>query len=230
MDFCYCSNCFAVQIAEAIPADTLFKDYFYFSSSIGTLRDHFESYAKEISSRFLEPEKSTVLEFGCNDGVLLRPLADEKIRTVIGVDPADNVISNINDERIVTINDYFTEGVAENVVKTYGKVDVIMANNVFAHISDIRGTTRAIYTSLAEDGVFVFEVHYLGKVIDDLQYDMIYHEHLYYYSLLSAQEHFKRFDMCVFDVQQVPIHGGSISVFAKTVAFVPKIFERQIWR
>src|SRR5690242_7343843 len=92
----FCRDCYAVQVTDKIPADLLFQDYFYFSSSIGTLREHFAGYAAEVTRRFLDPPNASVLEFGCNDGVLLRPLADQKIRTVIGVDPASNVVATID--------------------------------------------------------------------------------------------------------------------------------------
>ena len=210
----FCRDCHAVQVTDKVPPDVMFQNYFYFSSSIGTLRDHFAHYAAEVTTRFLDPAKATVLEFGCNDGVLLRPLADQGIRTVIGVDPASNVIATIDDSRIRVVNSYFTEEVARKVVADYGHVDLIMANNVYAHIPDIQGTTRAVAAALHPDGVFAFEVHYLGKVIDEMQYDMIYHEHLYYYSLLSVMNHLARYDMMVFDIKPIPIHAGSIRFYA----------------
>ena len=138
MRLCFCKECFAVQIVDIIDPDILFKDYFYFSSSIKTLSDHFVNYAKEVTKRFLNRKESIVLEFGCNDGVLLRPLADQGIKKVIGVDPAKNIISTINDKRITIINDYFTEKVSKEVVTKYGSVDLIMANNVFAHVPDLK--------------------------------------------------------------------------------------------
>ena len=210
---CFCRNCFAVQVIDKVSANVLFDEYFYFSSSIKTLRAHFEGYAAEVTARFLEPAKAMAIEFGCNDGVLLRPLADQKIRTVIGVDPATNVVTTIDDPRITVVNDFFNEAVAEGIVAAHGKADIVAANNVYAHIPDIQGVTRAVRTALADDGVFIFEVHYLGKVIEELQYDMIYHEHLYYYSLLALAKHFDRYDMMVFDVKPVPIHGGSMRFY-----------------
>lgn len=209
----FCRDCFAVQVIDKVNAEVLFKDYFYFSSSIQTLRDHFIEYARDVTSRFLTPECSTVIEFGCNDGVLLRPLADQNIRTVIGVDPATNIISTINDPRITIINDFFTKTVAQNIISTYGHVDMVVANNVYAHIPDVQAVTRAVCDVLSKDGVFIFEVHYLGKVINEFQYDMIYHEHLYYYSLLSAIKHFQRYGMLVFDVKPVAIHAGSMRFY-----------------
>jgi len=209
----FCRDCFAVQVIDKVNPSVLFKNYFYFSSAIRTLREHFVDYAIEVTSRFLHPENSTVIEFGCNDGVLLGPLADQKIRTVIGVDPATNIVKTINDPRITVVNDFFNEGVAEAIVAVHGKADMVVANNVYAHIPDIQGVTRAIKNVLNDDGVFVFEVHYLGKIINELQYDMIYHEHLYYHSLLSLMNHFARYDMMVFDVKPVPIHAGSMRYY-----------------
>jgi methylation protein EvaC len=209
----FCSDCFAVQVIDKVSANVLFEKYFYFSSSIRTLREHFQNYAAEVTARFLKPESSTVIEFGCNDGVLLRPLADQRIRTVIGVDPATNVVETIDDSRITVINDFFNEAVSEKIIADHGKADMVVANNVYAHIPDIQGVTRAVRNVLDDEGVFVFEVHYLGKIVNELQYDMIYHEHLYYYSLLGLMNHFDRYDMMVFDVKAVPIHAGSMRYY-----------------
>lgn len=205
----FCKDCYAVQILDSIDPDTMFRNYFYFSSSIRTLKDHFQAYADEMKERFLTSHSSKVLEFGCNDGVLLKPLADLDIETVIGIDPAENVISTIKDPRIDTICDYFNEKVADDILQKYDSVDLVIANNAYAHIDDIQGTTKAVKKVLNKDGVFVFEVHYLGGVIEGLQYDMIYHEHIYYYSLLSLIEHFNRYNMTVFDIKPIQIHGGS---------------------
>lgn len=210
----FCQDCYGVQVIDKISPSVLFgKHYFYFSSSIRTLREHFAEYAAEVTSRFLTPEKSTIVEFGCNDGILLRPFADQGVRSVIGVDPASNVVKTINDDRITVINDFFNEATAQSIVANHGKVDMVAANNVYAHIPDIQGITRAVRDVLADDGIFVFEVHYLGKIVNELQYDMIYHEHLYYYSLLGLINHFARYDMTIFDLKPVPIHGGSIRYY-----------------
>ena len=209
----FCGDCFSVQVIDKVSPSVLFKNYFYFSSAIRTLREHFVDYAIEVTSRFLNPEHSTVIEFGCNDGVLLGPLADQKIRTVIGVDPATNIVKAINDPRITVVNDFFNERIAEQIIADHGKADMVIANNVYAHIPDIQGVTRAIKNILNDDGVFVFEVHYVGKIINELQYDMIYHEHLYYHSLLALMNHFARYDMMVFDIKPVQIHAGSMRYY-----------------
>ncbi len=209
----FCEECFAVQVVDVVDPAVLFQNYFYFSSAIRTLREHFVDYAMEACSRFLNPEQATVVEIGCNDGILLKPLADQNVKTLIGVDPAANVIDTIQDARIHTINDFFGVPVGGQIESKYGKADLIVANNVFAHIPDINGVTAAVADLLKEDGVFIFEVHYLGKIIESLQYDMVYHEHLYYYSLISLQKHFERFGLSVFDVKPIPIHAGSMRYY-----------------
>lgn len=211
----FCENCYAVQVRDHIDPETLFSTDFYFSSAIKTLRDHFADYASEVTGRFLpEPKSAVVLEFGSNDGVLLKPLAEQRIGTVIGVDPAKNIVDTIKDARLVLINDFFNVPVVTSIENKYGKADLVMANNVFAHISDINGTTEAVEKMLNDDGVFIFEVHYLGKIIQDMQYDFIYHEHIYYYSLLALENHLARHGMVIFDIKQISIHGGSIRYYA----------------
>ena len=209
----FCNDCLAVQVVDIVNPKLMFANYFYFSSAIRTLCEHFVDFATEVVPRFLDPSKATVLEFGCNDGVLLRPLADQGVRTLIGVDPAGNIVSAIDDPRINVINDFFTEEVAEQVVGRFGKVDMVVANNVYAHIPDIGGVTRAVRNVLADEGVFIFEVHYLGRIVQGLQYDMVYHEHLYYYSLLALENHFRRHGMTVFDIKPVAIHAGSMRYY-----------------
>jgi hypothetical protein len=211
----FCEDCYVVQVRDHVDPEVLFSTDFYFSSAIQTLRDHFTEYAAEVVSRFMpEPERGVTIEIGSNDGVLLKPVADQGVGTVIGVEPAKNIVETIADERLTVVNDFFNVSTASQIVSKYGKADIIMANNVFAHISDINGTTEAVNTALSDEGVFVFEVHYLGKIIQEMQYDFIYHEHIYYYSLIALENHFKRHDMVIFDIKPVPIHGGSIRYYA----------------
>lgn len=232
----FCENCYVVQVRDHIDPGILFKKDFYFSSAIKTLRDHFSDYASEVTGRFLpNPDKAVVVEFGSNDGVLLGPFADQGVGTVIGIDPAENIVDSIKDARLNLINDFFNVEVASSIVKEYGKADIVTGNNVFAHISDINGITDAIEEVLADDGVFVFEVHYLGKILEEMQYDFIYHEHIYYYSLLALENHLARHGMVIFDIKSVPTHGGSIryyaakngSRYAKNISSRVKALRRQ---
>jgi len=208
-----CTECCALQLPDIADPGDLFSRYFYFSSAIRSLREHFHDYASEVVARFLDPAMSTVVEIGCNDGVLLKPFADHGVRTVIGVDPARNVVAAIADPRITVVNDFFSSAVAAGIRSRHGPADLVVANNVYAHIPEINDVTRGIAELLTEDGVFVFEVHYLGSVVRGLQYDMIYHEHLYYYSLLALDNHLRRHGLMVFDLKRIPIHGGSIRYY-----------------
>ena len=215
LELFFCEDCYAVQLVDVVDPDVLFRDYFYFSSAIATLREHFVDYSTEVTSRFLDPQNSTVVEIGCNDGILLRPFAEQGVRTVVGVDPATNVVNTINDPRLNIVNGFFDESLAEEIEVRFGPADMIVANNVYAHIPDILGVTRGVRRLLGENGVFIFEVHHLGKLINGYQYDMVYHEHLYYYSLIALENHFARHDMEVFDVKAIPIHGGSMRFYVR---------------
>lgn len=210
----FCPRCYALQLPDVVDPAELFANYFYFSSAIGSLREHFLDYASEVTARFLQPSRATVVEIGCNDGILLKPLADQGVRKPIGVDPASNIVQAIADRRITIVNDFFSSRVARAVRGEHGPADLVVANNVYAHIPEINDVTQGIAELLADDGVFVFEVHHLGSVLRGLQYDMIYHEHLYYYSLVALENHLRRHGMVVFDLKRIPIHGGSIRYYA----------------
>ena len=214
MTFSQCGDCGGVQIAEKINADEMFKNYFYFSSQIKTLQNHFQEHAKYVVDNFIQDKgTASVLEFGSNDGVLLRPLVSEGVAQVIGVDPAENVVQQNQVDGAHQIVGYFNENLAEELLKNYGKQDLILANNCYAHINDINSTTKAVQMMLKEDGLFVFEVHHLLKLIDELQFDMIYHEHIYYYSVIFLLDYFKKFSLKIYKVDEINIHAGSIRVY-----------------
>jgi len=201
----FCQTCALVQLGEKVSADTLFREYHYFSSATRTACEHFARYAEGLINRF---KPRSVLEVGCNDGVLLTHFAG-RAEVVIGVDPAANVTRSISDERITVLSEFFTESTSERVRLEYGKVDLVVANNVFAHVDDIHGLTRAVRDVLTDDGVFVLEIHDLAAMVSEMQYDWIYHEHLYYWSLLALERHLARHGLQIFDVSSVAAHGGS---------------------
>lgn len=219
----FCEDCFAVQLGEFVDPKTLFGEYFYSSSAIATLREHFYDFAAEVSWQFLSRGSGTIVEIGCNDGVLLKPLADQGWKNTVGVDPAANIVNTINDPRISIYNEFFDQNTADQITQEIGRADVIVANNVFAHIPDIVGISSAIKNLLNKDGVFIFEVHYLGSIIQETQYDMIYHEHIFYHSLIALINHFDRLDMEVFDVKPIPIHGGSVRYYVRRKGELPQI-------
>ena len=167
----------------------------------------------EVTARFLRPERSTVVEIGCNDGILLKPLADQGVRKPIGVDPASNIVRTIADPRITVVNDFFGGKLAAAIRSEHGR-PTSWWRTTSTLIPEINDVTRGVAELLADNGVFVFEVHHLGSVLRGLQYDMIYHEHLYYYSLVALEKHLRRHGMVVFDLKRIPIHGGSIRYYA----------------
>jgi SAM-dependent methyltransferase len=206
----FCENCKLVQTDSVIDPDTLFRDYRYLSS-IG-LSKHFENFTNDINSIYGLNNKK-VLEFGCNDGVLLEPLT--KVGAdALGVDPSINVTKIAKDKGLNVITDYFNY---ENFGKTEweSKFDFIFGNNAFAHIIDINSTARAVEHCLKDDGIFIFEVHYLANLIDENQWDNIYHEHIYYYSITSLNNMLLDLGMTIIDYDKIPIHSGSIRVTAK---------------
>jgi SAM-dependent methyltransferase len=215
----FCKDCYLVQVSDIVSADILFKNnYFFFSSAIKTLVDHFNDFAQEIYDRFLKNKTNpSILEIGCNDGVLLRPFAQLGVRA-IGVDPATNVVKLIDSSGIIVVNDYFTEKLAHQIKEKHGTVDTIVSSFSFAHIDDMADVMRGIKCLLKDEGVFIFEIYYLGTLINEIQYDMIYHEHMSYYSLITLISFLKRFDMEIFDVKYVPgVRSGSVKFYARNI-------------
>ena len=134
----FCQDCYLVQVSKVVAADTLFREnYFFFSSAIGTLVTHFKDYAKDVYDQYLNSlPNPSILEIGCNDGVLLRPFAELGIKT-IGIDPATNVVETIDIPGSIIYNNYFTEQLATEIITQHGKVDAVVSNFSFAHIDDM---------------------------------------------------------------------------------------------
>lgn len=211
-----CEVCSLVQVREEVDASTLFKNYFYFSSSIKTLVAHCADFAQEVTDRFLRSTGSpSVLEIGCNDGVMLRPFAQLGVKTV-GIDPAVNVVASIQDKDFDVINDFFNERSAVKIAQQYRGFDAIVSSYSFAHIDDMIGVIKGVKRLLKPQGVFVFEVYYLGTLLDEMQYDMIYHEHLSYYSLKSLAHFLGSHDMEIFEVKFTPgVRSGAVRFYAR---------------
>jgi len=203
----FCPNCGLVQTDSIINPDILFKDYRYISS-VG-LQNHFNDVAQILDNKYGLKDKK-VLELGCNDGVLLEPMKNLGA-DCLGIDPAENIVKLARARGLDVICDYFNYKRAKKH-KFKEKFDIIVANNTFAHISDIRSVLKGVEYSLKDGGHFIFEVHYLKKLIEDIQWDNIYHEHLYYYSLIALDNFARMFGMQVNDFEEIPIHSGSIRV------------------
>jgi len=214
LEIVYCENCNLCQLSYVVHPEKMFKNYPYVTSTTETFKKHFTNMAKEITEEFGLGKGSLVVDIGSNDGLLLRGFKEKGIG-VVGIEPAENICEIARKEGIDTICDFLNEDVVGNILKLKGKADVITGNNVFAHISDIKDVVKNVKSLLKEEGVFVIEVQYLLDNIKNLTFDNIYHEHLYYYGVLSLNEFFNKQEMEIFKVKHVDTHGGSLRVFVQ---------------
>ena len=205
-----CNECKLVQTDSVINPKLLFEDYRYLSS-VG-LTNYFTDVANILNDRYDVKDKH-ILEIGCNDGVLLEPLLKLGAK-VEGVDPAVNVVKIATDRGLMVYTNYFNDETFGDI-KFKSKYDLVISNNAFAHIIDIQSVIRGIHYVLNEDGDFIFEVHYLNNLIDERQWDNIYHEHIFYYSITAIRNMFQKYNMTVVDFEELPIHAGSIRVTVK---------------
>ena len=215
LDVFLCEDCGLVQLGYVVPPELMFnKEYVYVTSVSKTADRHFEGYAEEVMSRFCK-KGDFVVEIGSNDGTLLKHFKSRGAR-VLGVDPSRAAMMAIKNS-IETVNELFTESRAREIVNSHGKAQAIVGANVFAHINDLDDVLRGVGHLLKEGGVFVTEFPYLLHLVDSLEFDTIYHEHLSYFSLKPLAWLFKRFGMEIFDVTETPVHGGSVRLYVKRV-------------
>jgi SAM-dependent methyltransferase len=209
-----CAACGHVQIGLEVPAEILFPySYPYLSGTTRILRENFADLYREcrmiIAS--LGPD-NLIVDIGSNDGTLLQNFKSGGHR-VLGIEPSQ-AGAVAREQEIDTLTAYFSRDTARQVIDRYGKANVITAANVFAHIAEPHAVVDAITDLLADDGIFVSESHYLLPLVETVQYDTIYHEHLRYYHLGALIHLLRRHDLEVFRVKRIPTHGGSIRVYA----------------
>lgn len=211
LDVYFCRNCCLVQLADVVPPETLFREYVYFSGISSDFVEHCRSLVKKVSEKFRLGPDSLVIDIGGNDGTLLKQFRG--VRT-LNVEPASNVAETAEKEGIETVNEFWNRKTALKIRDVYGTASMIIGTNVFAHNDDLDSFMEGVTATLAEDGVFIIEVPYLMDLLDNTEFDTIYHEHLSYFSLMPLEHIFKRFGMKIFDVERLKIHGGSIRVYA----------------
>jgi methylation protein EvaC len=205
----FCQSCTSVQVNTVIPLNTLFKKYFYFSSNIKTLVEHFLNLSKIISKKYLK-NSGKVLEIGCNDGVFLNHMVKKDNIKCIGVDPARNVIKKIKDKRITTYNIPFDFELSKKIKSRFTDIDLIVSSFSFGHIDDMKSVAKGIDHLLNKNGIFIFEIYYLGTVIKELQYDMMYHEHMTYYTIKSLKKFLTKYNLRIFDIEKIKLRSGSL--------------------
>jgi hypothetical protein len=209
----HCRNCELVQLGLAVDPVIIFPpEYPYTSGTTKLLRDNFADLQRESAAMLGLGDQDLVVDIGSNDGTLLSNFQKGGQR-VLGIEPTD--VGDIANERgIPTIKRYFGTEVAREVKREYGPASMVTAANCFAHIEDVHAIVDGVVEMLKDDGVFVTESHYLIPLLDTLQYDTIYHEHLRYYSLTSLKHLFEMHGLEVFHARPIPSHGGSIRVYA----------------
>jgi hypothetical protein len=211
----YCPACSLVQILETVPPEALFCDnYPYFSSFSPALLKHSRDNVTDlIRSRKLNGS-SFVVELASNDGYLLKNYVENGI-PCLGIDPADGPARSAVANGVPTLCDFFTQQLAERLRGDGKSADVIHANNVLAHVADTNGFVRGIATLLKSDGVAVIEFPYVKDLIDHVEFDTIYHEHLCYFSVSSVVRLMRRHGLFVNDVKRLSIHGGSLRLYVQ---------------
>ena len=205
-----CRDCGLIQIVEIVPPDILFKDYAFSSSTIGPLITHFENYAKWLKKKF---NPKFVVEFGCNDGVLLKPLEANGIKAC-GVDISENITEMARKQGLDVVTGYFDESIAEGIKARLGVADVVTGSNAFPHNDHPENILKAAKKVLRSDGYLCLEVMYLGDLLEQLQWDTWYHEHLTFYCLMTLSVLLQRYGFKVIDAERLPMHGGSLRIVA----------------
>jgi len=205
-----CKACGLVQSTYVIPSDTLFENYYFSSSTIDYLARHFLDYATWIKEK-LNPE--FVVEFGCNDGILVEPLEKIGIRTC-GVDISHNITALAREKDLNVITGYFNVSTARQIREEYGLADVVTGSNAFPHNDHPEEILLAAHEILKDNGHICLEMMYAGSLLEQLQWDSMYHEHLSYFCLSTLEVLLNRFDFHVVYAEIVPMHAGSLRVVA----------------
>ena len=213
LDVAFCAECSLVQILATVRPEVIFgEDYPYYSSFSDTVLEHSRKNAERLIASQSLDEDSLVLEIGSNDGYILQYFVKEGI-PVIGIDPAPGPVEAAKEKGISALCAFFGKGMAERLRDEGVRADVVIANNVLAHVADLNGFVEGIRTILKDRGLAVIEVPYVRNLIDFCEFDTIYHEHLCYFSVTALTTLFKRHGLTVNHVEHYPIHGGSLRLY-----------------
>jgi hypothetical protein len=212
LDLFFCDNCCLVQTGYVVPPDILFKNYIYFSATSDFLHRHASHLATNLKERFGLNEKYIILEIASNDGTVLQYFKKLGIR-VLGVEPATNIAEVAVEAGIETYNAFFNESTALVIKEQYGAMDLVLGRHVFAHVPEIHGFVKGLKNIIKKNGAIAIEAPYLIDFVDKNEFDTIYHEHCSYLSVHSMSYLFNLYNMEIFDLERVDIHGGSIIYF-----------------
>lgn len=210
-----CENCFLVQLEEFETPDAIFSDdYAYFSSYSETFLCHAENYTQMMIERFGFNSESLVVEIASNDGYLLQYFQKQGVR-VLGIEPAANVARVAESKGIPSWVKFFGTTTAQEIVRQKKQADLLIGNNVLAHVPDINDFVAGMKLALNPNGILTMEFPHLLKLMEFNQFDTIYHEHFSYLSLLTVENIFASHGLTLFDVEEIPTHGGSLRIYGK---------------
>jgi hypothetical protein len=215
LDLYFCKNCAHVQLIDVVNPDFLWADFTFKTARDMKLIKHFEDYVKRVNNVQKIHNHDLIIDVGSNDGTLLQCFKDKGFENILGIDPASQIVDQANLSGIRTIKGYFNLELAKKITKTDGKAKVITANNVFAHMDDLRGMLESIKFMMTDESIFVFEVSYLLDVVKKMLIGTIFHEHLSYHSLISLKQFLNSFNLDIIKVERGPEQGGSIICYAK---------------
>lgn len=215
-----CPVCTLVQITETVAPEVLFREYLYFSSYSETMLQHARALVATVLARYPLGPRSLVVEVGSNDGYLLQFYRQAGV-PVLGIDPAANIARVAEARGIPTLCAFFGADLAAALAAQGQRATVLHAHNVLAHVADLPGFVAGMRRLLADDGLAIIEVPYLGDLLDRGAFDTIYHEHLCYFSLTALDRLFGRHDLVIVDVERVPVHGGSLRLWLRPTPAAP---------
>ncbi|MBT5400467.1 class I SAM-dependent methyltransferase [bacterium] len=210
-----CDYCWLVQTMDIVDADKMFSDdYAYFSSYSSSWLNHASDYVNTMVVRFNLNDKSNVVEIAANDGYLLQYIK-EKDMPCYGIEPTHSTAIAARKKGIEIIEEFFSEGMAKELVVQKNHADLMIANNVLAHVPNINDFLKGFVVLLKAEGIATFEFPHLLNLVQNNQFDTIYHEHYSYLSLTAIQTIFKENGLCIFDVEELTTHGGSLRVYSQ---------------
>jgi C-methyltransferase C-terminal domain/Putative zinc binding domain/Methyltransferase domain len=222
-----CENCLLLQIPALVTPDDTLTGHANFSSFSDSWVQHARTFVDEAVQWLGLSTESFIVEVASNDGYLLQHVVAAGI-PCLGIEPSVNVGVTARERGVPTVTDFLDEPLARRVREEYGPADLVVANNVYAHMPDLRGFTRSLRTLLADDGWLSIEVHHALKLVRDVQFDMIDHEHFQYYSLHSATRALATAGLAVVDAELLPTHGGSLRIWARPARIVAPLSERVV--
>jgi SAM-dependent methyltransferase len=208
-----CLDCALIQVKDYIPKN-FFVRYFYLPSASNQMIKHFEQLAKILTKKFQLSKKSLVVDVGSNDGTFLSNFTKTKIKA-FGIDPSVNMAKLAKTKGVKTVTEYFNSPLASKVSKKYGKANVILTTNTFNHIDNLHEFMAGVTIFLEDEGVFVIEVPHALELVKNVEFDTVYHEHLSQFSVKSIMALFETFNMEIFDIEGLPIHGGSMRIYGR---------------